>query len=535
VSALFTFLLVAIIVGLAFLAWHFRTRVNNLQEGHASLEADLKSAKDEVQRVRKRYEPIVKIDDEIARLKDVLEKGKYEQQGFESSAEKKRQALKQEYEREKSTFESQTRTALDRLKRDLEEAESSAERRRTELKSEYEHAHSTYDALKREVSLLEENLEDISFGLYKPHFTFQTSDEYKAKLESLRDQERELIRSSRAATCAGSWTVQGSAREGARMTKQYLKLVLRAFNGECDAALTNVTWNNITKMEARIRKSFDAINDLGSVMQMSITQDFLKLKLDELHLTHEYEEKKHEEKEELRRLRAQEREDEKVAQEIAQAKEEAEEEEVRFEKALAKARAEATAATGAQLTKLTEQIQSLESKVSEAHSKKERAVSRAQLTKSGFVYVISNLGSFGERVVKIGMTRRMEPMERIEELGDASVPFPFDLHAMLYSDDAPALEKALHDLMSDRRVNLVNPRKEFYEGVALDEIEAFVRGRGLSAQFVKTAEAKEYRETLSLREEGEKGNLPVPPSQAAKFPGALFDLDIAVKQTNGKS
>jgi len=139
------------------------------------------------------------------------------------------------------------------------------------------------------------------------------------------------------------------------------------------------------------------------------------------------------------------------------------------------------------------------------------------LTKSGFVYVISNTGSFGERIVKVGMTRRMEPMERIAELGDASVPFPFDLHAMLYSDNAPELESAIHELVADRRVNLVNPRKEFFRDVDIEEIEAFVKRKGLSAQFIKMAEAKEYRETLALREQ--VGKLAEEP---AKFSEALF-------------
>ncbi len=140
------------------------------------------------------------------------------------------------------------------------------------------------------------------------------------------------------------------------------------------------------------------------------------------------------------------------------------------------------------------------------------------MTKSGFVYVISNIGSFGEGVVKVGMTRRMEPMERIAELGDASVPFPFDLHAMLYSDNAPELEGSLHEFLENRRVNLVNPRKEFYRGVDLHEIEGFVRKRGLSAQFIPLAEAKEYRETITLRE-----TIVAPAPARPQFASSPFD------------
>ena len=415
-----------------------------------------------------------------------------------------------------------TKAKIEETKRAQQQLASENEQRRLQLSKEYEQGVAKYGELKKEVSLLEENLEDISFGLYKPHFTFQTSDEYKTALEQLREREKQLIRDGKATSGALEWTVGGSAKEGQRMAKQYKKILLRAFNGECDAALANVSWNNIGKMEERIRKSCDAISQLGGVMQFSITPEFLKLKVDELRLTHEYEEKKHQEREEQRRTRERLREEEKVQREAQKAREQAEEEEADYEKALAQAREETLKATGAQLEKLASQIQSLEGKLNEARQNKERAISRAEVTKSGFVYVISNIGSFGERLVKIGMTRRMEPMERIDELGDASVPFPFDLHVMLYSDNAPELESALHELMEDRRVNLVNPRKEFYEDVALDEIEAFVKQRGLSAQFMKIAEAKEYRETVALRQQrlSEKRN--PPPQQAEKFAPGLF-------------
>ncbi len=415
-----------------------------------------------------------------------------------------------------------TKAKVEETRRAQQQLASENEQRRGQLSKEYEQGLARYGELKKEISLLEESLEDISFGLYKPHFTFQTSEEYKAALEQLRERERQLIRSGIAVTGETQWTVGDSAKEGQRMTKQYTKLMLRAFNGECEAALANVAWNNIDKMEERIRKSFDAMNQLAGVMRFSITPEFLKLKLDELRLTHEYEEKKQQEREEQRRTRERIREEEKVQREAERAREQAEEEEADYEKALAQAREETLKATGAQLEKLASQIQALEGKLDEARENKQRAISRAELTKSGFVYVISNIGSFGERLVKIGMTRRMEPMERIDELGDASVPFPFDLHVMLYSDNAPELEAALHELMEGRRVNLVNPRKEFYQDVGLDEIEAFVKQRGLSAQFMKMAEAKEYRETLGLREQRLSVKKEPGVAQAEEFASDLF-------------
>jgi DNA repair exonuclease SbcCD ATPase subunit len=390
---------------------------------------------------------------------------------------------------------------LDNSRKAQKDLDKESQERRFRLAQELKEYESKRDGLQKEISLLEENLEDISFGLYKPHFNFKTSEEYKIALEKLRDDERQLIRNGKAALCHTQWTVGNSRKDGERMTKQYTKLLLRAFNGECDAAVANVSWNNAGRMEERIKKAFEALNQLGNVMQMSLTEQFLQLRLNELRLTYEYEEKRHQEKQEQKRIAEQIREEERAQQEIEKAKAQAEQEEQDYEKALSKAREEALKATGTQLEKLTVQISAFEAKLDEARQNKQRAIARAQLTKSGFVYVISNIGSFGERIFKIGMTRRLEPMDRIDELSNASVPFPFDLHAMLYSDNAPELEAALHKLVADRQVNLVNPRKEFYRDIELEEIEAYVKNRGLSAQFIRVPEAKEYRQSLAQRQQ----------------------------------
>jgi hypothetical protein len=266
---------------------------------------------------------------------------------------------------------------LSQAKREQQELVADTKRQHAQLTQEYDRARVTYDTLQREIALLEENLEDISFGLYKPHFSFQTAAEYKTQLEALRNQERRLVRDGRAAQCSVQWTVGGSTKEGVRMARQNTKLVLRAFNGECDAALAKVAWNNITKMEERVRKSCEAINQLGTVMQVSITPEFLRLKLDELRLTYEYEEKRYQEQEEQRSIREQMREEERAQRELDRAREEAQHEEIRFEKALEKARAEAARATGEKLQELNEHIRSLETQLAEAHIQKEKAISRA--------------------------------------------------------------------------------------------------------------------------------------------------------------
>ncbi|MBA3847864.1 MAG: DUF4041 domain-containing protein, partial [Planctomycetes bacterium] len=280
------------------------------------------------------------------------------------------------------------------------------------------------------------------------------------------------------------------------MTKKNMKIMLRAFNGESDTAIAKVKWDNITVMENRITKAFESINKIGSTNQISITDEYLDLKLQELRLGHELQEKIKEERDEQRRIQEQIREEEKAQRELDRAKEEAEREEERSERALEKARAELEQATGAKHAALEDKVKALEQALTDAQAQKQRAISQAQLTKSGYVYIISNVGSFGEHIYKIGMTRRLEPLDRVKELGDASVPFAFDVHAMIWSDDAPELEYMLHCQFATQRVNLVNDRKEFFR-VSIDEIEGLAKRNKQDLKLTKAAEAREYRETLA--------------------------------------
>lgn len=389
-----------------------------------------------------------------------------------------------------------------------------------ELNEEYAKYKVIYDNLRKELSLVEENLEIQSFGIYKPHFDFKTSEEYKAKLEQNYEKQKALVKDDKAIQCTKEWSVGGSRREGERMTKQYTKLMLRAFNGECDASILKVKWNNVMVMEERIHKAFEVMNKMGTVWNIFITQDYLDIKLEELSLNHELEEKLYKEKEEQRRIQEQMREEEKVQREIEQAKKEAEDEEMRYQKALEKARVELEKAKGAELDELNEKVESLEQQLQAAHELKERAISRAQITKSGHVYIISNIGSFGENVFKIGVTRRLEPFDRIKELGDASVPFGFDVHAMVYSENAPELEGKLHEYFERKRVNLVNDRKEFFN-VTVGELEEFSKANNLVITITKLAEAKEYRETLALRQQTEQE---APVEEPSPFPDTLITV-----------
>ena len=308
-----------------------------------------------------------------------------------------------------------------------------------------------------------------------------------------------MISSERAAICRTNWTIDGSEAKGKASTKRYIKLTLRAFNGECESLIAKVKWNNVNQMKERIKKSFETINKIGESQTVTIQSEYLDLKIKELTLEYEFQLKRQKEKEELRAAQEELREEEKARREFEQAQKEAEKEEANYEKALEKARKEIGLVTGDKHDKLQAQIEKLEQELKDAHERKERAMSMAQQTKRGHVYIISNIGSFGEQVYKIGMTRRLEPVDRIKELGDASVPFQFDIHAMIYSEDAPTLENALHKAFADKKVNMLNYRKEFFK-VTLDEIEQKAKEIGLETEFTRLPEAMEYRETLAILE-----------------------------------
>ncbi len=400
------------------------------------------------------------------------------------------------------------------------EAVSGLETQISELRVDYSTKRVYFDKLIKEISLYEEQQDMLSYGLYKPHFDFDTSEKYQNALIKVRDKEKELIKNGNAALCTITWTLDGSVTEGRKQTKHYIKLMLRAFNGECEGFIADVRWNNIQKMEERVEKAYEAINKLGETHKIYITQNYYQLKLDELRLAFEYEDKKHQEKEEQKRIREQIREEERVQKEIEKTLKDSEEEEATYNKALEQARKELDKATGERLSKQQEKIAQLEKALEETQQRKQRALSMAQQTKAGHVYVISNIGSFGQNIFKIGMTRRLEPMERIHELGDSSVPFGFDVHAIIYSEDAPNLENLLQREFDYKKVNLVNNRKEFFY-VTLEEIERIVKSYDATIELTKIAEAREYKESNAIRESREKKARPVSKPEIEGIPESI--------------
>ncbi|MDD5360781.1 MAG: DUF4041 domain-containing protein [Ignavibacteria bacterium] len=436
-------------------------------------------------------------------------------------------ALKSQLERYKSITDieqevSNKKNLLDEITKNKKKEIDEIQLNINNLNSKYQDALEIYTKLRKEINLFESKIDAIDFGIYETVFDFAKSDDYRVKQNRIIDEQKSMIKEDTAAICNTKWTVGNSESKGRAVVNRYKKLMLRAFNGECDSLVSKVKWNNVNQMKDRMQRLFDAINKLGEGFNVYLNTQYLVLKQKELLLEHEYQLKRQQEKEELRSMQEEQREEEKAKREYEQAQREAEKEEVIYQKALDKAKKEVEQVTGEKHDKLLLQIESLEKELSEARDKKERAISMAQQTKRGNIYIISNIGSFGENVYKIGLTRRLEPLDRVRELGDASVPFHFDVHAMIFSENAPALENKLHLAFANKKVNMLNNRKEFFK-VSIDEIEKEVSNIGINAEFTKLPEAMEYRETLAIMD---KLNNPIKPETieekiASEFPSSL--------------
>ena len=353
--------------------------------------------------------------------------------------------------------------------------------------------------LRGQILVLEETLLLESFALYEPKFKLTASHEYKTRLDTVRERQKAMVKGGEAATGNLGWEVNGSKTEGRKLVNDMIKLILRSFNNESDYCVDNVKFDNIELGEKRIRQSFEVCNKLGRVMTVQLSDDYLNLKLEELRLAHEYQVKKQEEKEEAKRIREELREQQKLEQEIRAAREKIAKERRHFTAALRDLSLRLEKATSEEdPTLLMTKISEIEAGKAALDSEEKVIDYREQNAKAGYVYIISNLGAFGEGVYKIGMTRRLDPMERIDELGDASVPFWFDVHAMVFSENAPALEAKLHERFAAGRLNKVNGRKEFFRA-DIAEIEAEIRANyDAVVEVTREAPAEQYRESLRM-------------------------------------
>jgi hypothetical protein len=320
------------------------------------------------------------------------------------------------------------------------------------------------------------------------------------ELKNAIERSRMMVTNDTAASCD---YVESNRRETA------IRFVIDAFNGKVDSILSRVKSDNAGTLEKSIRDAFTLVNFNGSAFRNArILDSYLDSRLMELRWAVAVQEIKLREKEEQRQIKEQIREEERAQREFQRVMRDAAREEDALRKAMEKVQGQVERASAEQREKYEAQLAEMGEKLRQAEERNQRALSMAQQTKIGHVYVISNIGSFGEDVYKIGMTRRLDPIDRVHELSNASVPFSFDVNAMIFSDNAPELETSLHRHFLTSQINKVNPRKEFFR-VRIATIREEFEKLNIKTRWTITASAKEYRETLALertlQEDPEKG------------------------------
>lgn len=377
----------------------------------------------------------------------------------------------------------------------------------TVLKEKIEELMIVRDNLRKEIIQLDDEILFQDFGVYKPQYCFAELDHYKEALDNLRKEQKEMIKRGMAATCTMSWKVGGSEKEGKKFIAESIRQIIRNFNLECDICIDKVRFSNYESTENRIFKAYETQNKLNETSKIEISYAYLQLKLKELALAYEYRQRKKQEQEEQRELREQQREEARVAKEIEARRIEFEKEQAHYENALKKLNEQLESEESEERKGfLLEKKQELDDRLLDVDKALRDLDYREANHRAGYVYIISNIGAFGDNVYKIGMTRRLEPEERIAELSGASVPFRFDIHAIIFSNDAPKLEAALHNAFADRKMNLVNGRKEFFM-VTLDEIKKVVKeNHDKTVEFLNVAEAQQYRESVMIRKRKENKN-----------------------------
>lgn len=317
-------------------------------------------------------------------------------------------------------------------------------------------------AIQAKVDLYSRIDDFVDYGMYEmPDYLYETSERFALEIKQIREQQKAMIQAKQVIITQGTPEDFGESPLIRRVMQEQIKLMVRSFNIECDLLIAKVNPGNLQRTLERIDAVATGLEKSGADLRYGFNTEYVNLKYQECRLQYQFALKKKEEQDEQRAIREQMREEERARREYEKAIEDASREEATYERLLEKARKalETVKAEEKQAAEL--RIQQLEEELAEARAKAQRAISMAQQTKKGYVYVISNIGSFGENVYKIGLTRRLDPRERVRELGDASVPFSFDIHALIASENAPALETALHKAFDRQRVNAVNLRKEF--------------------------------------------------------------------------
>lgn len=409
-------------------------------------------------------------------------------------------SLNDEYTMKKADYQQKHDSECKELDQQYNQLEENRKKKLADLDAECENVEKRnakkIQSLKSEIQALNTELKTLVSESVVCHYSFSdydglSSEECKNKLSILKTEEQALIRSNDAFIVSSD----GSKKEINDNKKQ----VLRCFNAECDNFLLALSYKNVDSIRNKVSRSFESLNKIFSVDGISLDNKLLEYKLEELNLVYTYELKKEQEREQQKAIKEQMIEEEKVRREIERQKAKIEKDQTQCNNEVKKLLGYMQKTSSDVEKQLyIDKIKELEEKLKELESAKESVLEREANARAGYVYIISNIGSFGDDIYKIGMTRRLEPMDRIKELSSASVPFEFDVHAMIFSDNAPELENILHKHFEAQSVNRVNLKKEFFH-VSLDEIEKVVKENyNNTVEFTRIPVANEYRQTQAI-------------------------------------
>ena len=399
---------------------------------------------------------------------------------------RKGKKLSKEVERKEKALEAKS---IDEIVKDLEQSIQ-------EIEQKIEAGKPVFDKLKERLKNNAEQLEYIDVGLLPPTFSYDDRESLKEQVQECLEEQFEIIKRGEATTAYSNWEWFGSESQGTLMVNTYQSLLLKAFNAEFDVIRKQMRHSTYDTAIDKLYRLKDQLEKLGETANVAISDEYYDLKSEELSIW--YSELEH--KEELKLEKKKQQAFLRKQAKLSGGDTEELEDDIYYRKSdLKKAQKLAQQLHGASAADMQLKIKNIQKEIVKLEAKFERATSQAEITKAGYVYVISNVGSFGEDVVKIGMTRRLEPMDRVNELGDASVPFKFDVHTLTFVEDAPRLEKLLHRKFNDERVNVDNHRKEFFK-VTPQEVADVMEELSIESDWYFDVEAKEYRESLLIRE-----------------------------------
>ncbi|MGH3856651.1 MAG: DUF4041 domain-containing protein [Pseudonocardiaceae bacterium] len=423
---------------------------------------------------------------ELAGLRRRLAATNEEAAGVRREAEQQAVALRQAAEKKATGLLAQAESQATSLRADIEHelrlAQSQLDDLRTRILRTQEQVVQT-----EEVALLQEA------GIYDYRHPLTDAVAYKNTLAALKDQIKNSVRNGSAILASTTWHVNGSAAEGRRMVRDFSKLMLRAYNAEADSCVRSMRPHRLNSSIERLNKTRGTIARLGNTMSIRISDGFHSLRIRELELTADYLAKVEEEKERIRAERERQRDEDAARREFEREKARLTKEQAHW---LSVQRKWSDSGNVVELAEAKAKLDEIETAIQDVES-------REANIRTGWVYVISNVGAFGERMVKIGLTRRLDPKERVRELGDASVPFKFDIHALIFSEDAVSLENQLHRALDDRRVNRVNLRREFFRATP-QEVLQVLEGMDLNKhllEYTEEAEAQEWRASARMDQE----------------------------------